>query len=252
MAKNNKKEKDDKNQKITKYFIEDIERITFQLAKEKEKNENLQKKIKKLDTDNNNLYNKIESIQIELAKEKEKNEINEKKLNEKDLIEKTISDYKHEIEDYKKQIEDYKKQIEDNKKEKRNKIKNFEDNQKEIENYQYEIKNYQKEIEELKEKLAILLPFKLSKGDKIISVNFKSGDQAVNYSILCKNSHKFDYLLENLYEKYPNYKNIKDSIYFLANGVKVDTLKTLDENNIKDNDIILINQNSTSMMMSLF
>ena len=106
MAKNNKKEKDDKNQKITKYFIEDIERITFQLAKGKEKNENLQKKIKKLDTDNNNLYNKIESIKKELAKEKEKNEINEKKLNEKDLIEKTISDYKHEIEDYKKQIED--------------------------------------------------------------------------------------------------------------------------------------------------
>ena len=79
MAKNYKKEKDDNNQKITKYFIEDIERITFQLAKEKEKNENLQKKIKKLDTDNNNLYNKIESIQIELAKEKEKNEIIEKK-----------------------------------------------------------------------------------------------------------------------------------------------------------------------------
>ena len=251
MAKNNKNKKIDPNEKITNYFIDDIERITLQLAKEEEISANLKKKIKKLEKDKNILYNKIEDIQIELAKEKEKNEINVKKLNEKELTDKTISDYKHEIEDYKKQIEDYKKQIEDFKNEKRNKKKNFEDNQMEIENYLYEIKNYQKEIEELKEKLAMLLPFKLSKGDKIITVNFKSGDQAVNYSILCKNTHKFDYLLENLYEKYPNYKNIKDSIYFLANGVKVDTLKTLDENNIKDNDIILINQNSTSMMTSL-
>ena len=42
-------------------------------------------------------------------------------MNEKELTDKTISDYKHEIEDYKKQIEDYKKQIEDFKNEKRNK-----------------------------------------------------------------------------------------------------------------------------------
>ena len=53
MAKNNKNKKIDPNEKITNYFIDDIERITLQLAKEEEISANLKKKIKKLEKDKN-------------------------------------------------------------------------------------------------------------------------------------------------------------------------------------------------------
>ena len=46
MAKNNKNKKIDPNEKITNYFIDDIERITLQLAKEEEISANLKKKLK--------------------------------------------------------------------------------------------------------------------------------------------------------------------------------------------------------------
>ena len=46
MAKNNKNKKIDPNEKITNYFIDDIERIALQLAKEEEISANLKKKLK--------------------------------------------------------------------------------------------------------------------------------------------------------------------------------------------------------------
>ena len=71
-----------------------------------------------------------------------------------------------------------------------------------------------KEIEELKLKLS-RYPFELKEGEKIISVIIKSFDQKVNYSIICKNTDKFSILEVNRY-------------------------KTLDDNGIYNNSVILL------------
>lgn len=230
---------------------EELKKENEKLKKEKEKlnkakeelkknNEELNKENKSFQTQKNNdiylinnLYHKIENLEIELVKEKEKNNINTKTLLEKnELIEKLVENQESELDNCHKEIENNKKEIDYY--------------TKEIKNYQKEIESYQKEIEDLKEKLAIL-PFEISKGDKIISVILYYAEQGINYSIICKNNHKSDYLLEYLCKKNPEYNNIKNLIYFIANGNTIDSTKTLDENHIKDNDIILINKNRPSM-----
>ena len=42
-----------------------------------------------------------------------------------------------------------------------------------------------------------------------------------------------------LYEKYPKYKDTEN--YFLVNGKKLNRNRTLEENNIKNNDKIILN-----------
>lgn len=231
------KEELNKEKEELKKEIEILKKEKEKLNKEKEElkknNEKLYKENKSFQTQKNNdiylinnLYKKIENLEIELVKEKGKNDINKKKLIEKDeLIEKLVDNQESELDNCHKEIEN---------------------NRKEIKNYQEEKESYKKEIEDLKEKLAIL-PFELSKGDKIISVILNSVKQEINYSIICKNNHKSDYLLEYLCKKNPNYNNIKDLIYFFGNGNKIDSTKTLDENHIKDGDIILIEEINPSM-----
>ena len=73
-----------------------------------------------------------------------------------------------------------------------------------------------KEINELKIKLS-RFPFELKEGEKLMTVNFISADQKVqHYSLICKNTDTF-------------------------NGNKIHKLKSLDENNIRNNDIIMLN-----------
>ena len=76
-------------------------------------------------------------------------------------------------------------------------------------------------------------------GEKIISINFLSSDQTVsNYSRPCKNTDIFVNLEQKLNEDFPQ---LKDKQYYLVNkGNIIKRFKTMDENNIKDNDIISI------------
>jgi hypothetical protein len=62
-----------------------------------------------------------------------------------------------------------------------------------------------------------------------------------NYTIIAKNNDKFSKIEDILYEKYPNYKESDN--YFIFKGNKVKRNKTLEENNIKDNDIIMLSTN---------
>ena len=48
-----------------------------------------------------------------------------------------------------------------------------------------------KEIEELKKQLSRFLPYKLSEGEKLMSVIFQSTDQKMHISIICKITDKF-------------------------------------------------------------
>ena len=75
-------------------------------------------------------------------------------------------------------------------------------------------------------------------GEKILSINFVSnGFQGImNYSLPCKNTDLFVRLEEKLNNDYPELKD--KETYFLVNGRKIKRFKTLDENQIKSNDVV--------------
>jgi len=80
--------------------------------------------------------------------------------------------------------------------------------------------------------------FKFSPREKIISIIFTSYDENIMFSFICKNTDAFKYLENKFYEKYSEYKGLDNN--FISNGRKIDKNKSLDENKIKNNDIITI------------
>ena len=126
-----------------------------------------------------------------------------------------------------------------------NEIKNFYDsqniNQDNISNKDIIIKELNNEIDKLKEKLS-RYPFELSKGEKLISIIFTSSDENMHYSIICKNTQKFVELEKKLYKDYPEYSESNN--YFMIDGNKVNKDKSLDENKIRNSDIIVLTQNN--------
>ena len=94
-------------------------------------------------------------------------------------------------------------------------------------------------IDDLKEKLS-RYPFELKKDEKMISVIFTSDDQKIHFSVICKNTEKFNRLEEKLYNDYPEYSETNN--YFVVNGNRIQKFKTLDENNIHNSDIIILNK----------
>ena len=105
---------------------------------------------------------------------------------------------------------------------------------KELQNL-IDLKN--KEIEELKSnknEINIIRP-----GEKIYAISFTSVDQKIShYAIACKNTDVFVRLEEKLYEDYPEYKD--KETYFMKGGDKIKRFKNLNENNIKNNYIIML------------
>ena len=66
-----------------------------------------------------------------------------------------------------------------------------------------------------------------------------STDQAIKYPIICKKSDNFKELEQKIYKKFPDLKQKEH--YFLCNGNIIDIEKTIEENKIKDGDILVIN-----------
>ena len=96
-----------------------------------------------------------------------------------------------------------------------------------------------RELNELKKKLS-RYPFELNEGEKMMTVNFLSGNQKIqNYSLICKNSDSFSVLEKKLYEDFKEFYESEN--YFTVNGNKIHKLKSLDENKIKNNDVIILN-----------
>ena len=83
--------------------------------------------------------------------------------------------------------------------------------------------------------------FELSEGEKLISITFISFDELIQYSIICKNTHKFREIENMFYDKYIEYKNKNNN--FLIKGKSINKNKTLEENNIKNGDVILFKVN---------
>ena len=94
-------------------------------------------------------------------------------------------------------------------------------------------------IDEYKDKLS-RYPFELLKNEKIVSVIFISEDESFYYSILCKNTDIFNIIEERLYKVYPELSGSDNN--FVANGKIVNKYQTLEQNNIKNNNIIILNQ----------
>ena len=72
------------------------------------------------------------------------------------------------------------------------------------------------------------------------SINLKitSVDQKILFFITCKKDDKFYSIEEKLYEKYPEY--IESENYFMVNGSKINKMKTLLQNKIKNGDKIIL------------
>ena len=64
----------------------------------------------------------------------------------------------------------------------------------------------------------------------------------MHYSIICKNTQKFVELEKKLYKDYPEYSESNN--YFMIDGNKVNKDKSLDENKIRNSDIIVLTQNN--------
>lgn len=108
----------------------------------------------------------------------------------------------------------------------------------EKEKYLKELKEKDKIIEDLK----LRYPFPLLQGEKLMTVNFVSHDDKIHYSIICKNSDQFIRLEKLLYEKYPCFSNSEYNFFVKGNKIMKD--KSLDYNNINNNEIILIKKES--------
>lgn len=80
----------------------------------------------------------------------------------------------------------------------------------------------------------------INQGEKIMAINFvsMSNDDIKNYNIICKNTELFIRIEEKLYQDFPNLKEYDN--YFVVNTKRIKRFKTIDENKIKNNDIISI------------
>ena len=117
----------------------------------------------------------------------------------------------------------------------KNNINNYE---KRIKLLEKEIKNFNSDINSLNNSTNSIKY--LRPGERILTVNFVSmGFQDIgHYSLACKNTDKFVKLEEKLNNDFKQLNN--HDTYLEANGRRIKRFKTLDENNIKSNDIINI------------
>ena len=97
----------------------------------------------------------------------------------------------------------------------------------------------EKEIKELKLQLS-RYPLLLNDGDKLMSLIFTSADQVIHHSIICKNNELFINVENRLYDEgFSEYKESEN--FFTFNGLKINKNKTIEENNIKNSDVIILN-----------
>jgi hypothetical protein len=101
-----------------------------------------------------------------------------------------------------------------------------------------ELQKKDKQIQELKDIIS-RYPIELSKDEKLMTLIFISFDQRIHNAIICKNTDLFSKVEKSLYNEYPEYEENEN--YFTVNGVKINRHKTLEENKIKNNNIITLN-----------
>ena len=96
-----------------------------------------------------------------------------------------------------------------------------------------------KDIKELENEIKLFKSYcKFSQEEKLISIKFISANKKINFNIIAKNTDKFLKIEVILYEKYPKYANSKN--FFLVNGNRINRNRSLQDNKIKNNDVITL------------
>ena len=80
--------------------------------------------------------------------------------------------------------------------------------------------------------------YKFTDNEKLISIKFISAEQDIDLTVIAKNTDDFSFVEKILYDNYPAYKKFEN--YFIVNGNKINKNITLEENKIKNNDILTL------------
>ena len=101
-----------------------------------------------------------------------------------------------------------------------------------------EEKNLQNLAEKLKKEgnLNVIICAKDTKN--LITLNFYSNDEKILCLLICNEVQIFNEIINKVYETYPDY-NIRNN-YFTCNQSRVNEYKSLKENNIKNEDLIIL------------
>jgi len=81
-------------------------------------------------------------------------------------------------------------------------------------------------------------PFELSENEKLMSVIISTEDKNIQYSVIAKNTDKFLRIEEKFYDAFPEFGKTENSFYI--NGNKINKYQTLEENAIKNSELIII------------
>ena len=178
----------------------------------------------------NNLNNEINNLKYQLKYiEKENDNIKKENIqlkNEKNNLLLTIQNLQYKLNEETKN--NNRKNINLNY---NNNSNNSSDKSKIIELLNEKLQMKDKEIKELKNKIEY---------NNLMTVIFYSTDQKIHYSLICKKSDKFMNIENKLYEIYPEYKECEN--YFMVNGQKINRFKTLEENRIRNSQVITLTQ----------
>jgi len=128
---------------------------------------------------------------------------------------------------------------------KENEINKLNEKIKELSNLNIENKKKLKLKEKELKDLKSLIPFEIFQGEKLMTIIFTSFDENIHCSFICKNTDKFNKLENLLRDQYPEYLK-EDDYYFISNNNKIMRNITLEENHIKNNDIIILYKLSNS------
>ena len=97
---------------------------------------------------------------------------------------------------------------------------------------------YKKEINDLKSRLSRYENnIEVNLGDLVL-INFESGDGQIRRGIQCMKNEIFAEVEEKLYKFYEEFRDTNNT--FIANGNCIKRFKTIEENNIKNGDKVLL------------
>lgn len=99
-----------------------------------------------------------------------------------------------------------------------------------IQQNNFQIKNLKKIISEKDNKL--------SEKKNLMTIIISTFDEGINFSFICENTDKFKKIEEAFYNNYPEYIKIRS--IFTIRQKEIDVNKSIEDNNIRNNDIIIL------------